>query len=103
METSNKYLSIDQCEELLRKLKARFEKNIDYHQGLKWTEVQAKLNAKPEKLWSLNEMEKTSGEPDVIGYDEETCQYIFFDCSQESPVGRRNLCYDHEALVSRKE
>jgi hypothetical protein len=84
-------------------LKARFEKNMNCHKGLEWTKVQAKLEASTEKLWSLNEMERTGGEPDVVGHDKKTGEYIFYDCSAESPKGRRSVCYDHEALVSRKE
>jgi hypothetical protein len=90
-------------EELLRALKARFEKNMNRHKGLEWAKVQAKLEANPEKLWSLNEMERTGGEPDVVGYDKKTGEHIFYDCSAESPQGRRNVCYDREALESRKE
>lgn len=90
-------------EELLSVLKARFEKNMNRHEGLEWAKVQAKLKAHPEKLGSLNEMERTGGEPDVVGYDEKTGEYIFYDCSAESPQGRRSLCYDREALESRKE
>ncbi len=96
-------LSRKQREDLLATLKARFEKNSDRHPGLDWTDVQAKLEASPEKLWSLNEMEKTGGEPDVIGEDKKTGEYIFYDCAAESPKGRRSLCYDREALDSRKE
>ena len=96
-------LSPEQGEELLSTLKARFEKNMNRHKGLEWTEVQARLEANSEKLWSLNEMESTGGEPDVVGYDNETGEYIFFDCAAESPKGRRSLCYDREALESRKE
>ena len=92
-----------QREELLRALKARFEKNMNRHRGLEWAEVQAKLEANTEKLWSLNEMERTGGEPDVVGYDKETGEYLFYDCSAESPKGRTNVCYDREALESRKE
>jgi hypothetical protein len=84
-------------------LKARFEKNMNRHQGLEWTRVQAKLEASAEKLWSLHEMERTGGEPDVVGHDKKTGEYIFYDCSAESPKGRRSLCYDREALDSRKE
>jgi hypothetical protein len=84
-------------------LKARFEKNMDRHKGLEWVNVQAKLAANAEKLWSLNEMERTGGEPDVVGHDKETGEYIFYDCSAESPKGRRSVCYDREALESRKE
>ena len=90
-------------EELLRALKARFEKNLNRHKGLDWAKVQARLEANPEKLWSLNEMERTGGEPDVVGQDKKTGEYIFFDCSAESPKGRTSLCYDREALDSRKE
>lgn len=96
-------LSPEQREDLLKTLKARFEKNLNRHNGLEWAEVQAKLDASAEKLWSLNEMERTGGEPDVVGYDKKTDEYIFYDCSAESPKGRRNICYDREALVSRKE
>ena len=92
-----------QYEELCKVLKARFEKNMDRHKGLEWADVQAKLEANPEKLSSLYEMEKTGGEPDVVGHDQQTGDYIFYDCSAESPKGRRSLCYDREALVSRKE
>jgi len=94
---------VKQCEELLRTLKARFEKNMNRHKGLEWAKVQARLVANSEKLSSLNEMERTGGEPDVIGYDKKTGEYIFYDCSSESPEGRRSLCYDREALESRKE
>ena len=90
-------------EELLRALKARFEKNMNRHKGLEWAKVQAKLEANTEKLWSLNEMERTGGEPDVVGHDKKTGEYIFNDCSAESPKGRRSVCYDSEALESRKE
>jgi hypothetical protein len=96
-------LSPAQPEELFRTLKARFEKHLNRHKGLEWTKVQARLEAHPEKLWSLSEMERTGGEPDVVAHDEETGQYIFFDCSAESPKGRASLCYDREALDSRKE
>ncbi|MGB9119440.1 MAG: DUF4256 domain-containing protein [Candidatus Angelobacter sp.] len=96
-------LSPKQREELLKALKARFEKNMDRHKGLEWAKVQAKLEAHAEKLWSLNEMERTGGEPDVIGHDKKTAEYIFYDCSAESPKDRRSLCYDREALESRKE
>ena len=92
-----------QREELLRTLKARFEKNMNRHKGLEWAKVQAKLETSTEKLWSLSEMESTGGEPDVIGYDKKTGEYIFCDCSAESPKGRRSVCYDREALESRKE
>lgn len=100
---NNKELSPEQREKLLETLKARFEKNMNRHEGLEWDKVQAKLEANPEKLWSLNEMERTGGEPDVVDYDKETDEYIFFDCSAESPKGRRSVCYDREALESRKE
>ena len=96
-------LSQEQGEELFKVLKDRFEKNMNRHEGLEWTKVQAKLEANTEKLWSLNEMEKTGGEPDVVGLDKKTGEYIFYDCSEESPEGRRSLCYDHEALESRKK
>jgi hypothetical protein len=96
-------LSPKQREELLRALKARFEKNMNRHKGLEWAKVQARLVANAEKLWSLNEMERTGGEPDVVGHDKKTGEYIFYDCSAESPNGRRSVCYDREALESRKE
>ncbi len=99
---NKKELSPEQREELLRALKVRFEKNMNRHKGLEWTKVQAKLEAHTEKLWSLNEMERTGGEPDVVGHDKKTGEYIFYDCSAESPEGRRNLCYDREALEARK-
>ena len=92
-----------QREELLKALKARFEKNMNRHKGLEWAKVQAKLEANIEKLWSLNEMESTGGEPDVVGHDKKTGEYIFYDCSAESPKGRRSVCYDRAALESRKE
>jgi hypothetical protein len=96
-------LSPRQHEEMLRALKARFEKNMNRHKGLAWAEIQTKLEANAEKLWSLHEMERTGGEPDVVGGDKKTDEYIFYDCSAESPKGRRSLCYDREALESRKE
>jgi hypothetical protein len=96
-------LAKKQREELLKLLKARFEKNMNRHKGVEWARVQAKLEADPEKLWSLHEMERTGGEPDVVGHDQQTGEYIFYDCSAESPKGRRSLCYDREALQSRKE
>jgi hypothetical protein len=96
-------MNAKQREELLSALKARFEKNTNRHKGLEWANVQAKLEANPEKLWSLNEMERTGGEPDVVGYDKQAGEYIFYDCSAESPTGRRNVCYDREALESRKK
>jgi hypothetical protein len=100
---SNLTLSEKQREELLRALKARFDKNMTRHQGLEWSKVRAKLEAQAEKLRSLNEMERTGGEPDVVAHDKKTGEYIFYDCSAESPKGRRSLCYDREALDSRKE
>ena len=100
---SKKELSAAQREELLKALKARFEKNMNRHKGLEWARVQAKLEANVEKLWSLSEMERTGGEPDVVGLDKKTGEYIFYDCSVESPKGRRSVCYDREALESRKE
>ncbi|MCY7363563.1 MAG: DUF4256 domain-containing protein, partial [Ignavibacteria bacterium] len=100
---SSKKLSSEQLKELIKVLKARFEMNMMRHQGLEWTKVQSKLEANTEKLWSLNEMESTGGEPDVIGFDKKTGEYIFYDCSAESPKDRRSLCYDGEALKSRKE
>src|SRR5436305_3221145 len=98
-----KELSSKQREELLNTLEARFEKNMNRHKGFAWAKVQAKLEAHTEKLWSLNEMERTGGEPDVVGHDKKTGEYIFYDCSAESPKGRRSVCYDREALESRKE
>ena len=100
---SQKELSPGQRQELLRALKARFEKNMNRHQGLEWAKVQAKLEANAERLWSLNEMERTGGEPDVLGHDEKTGEYTFYDCSAESPKGRRSVCYDREGLEARKE
>ena len=100
---NKKELSPEQREELLRALKTRFEKNMNRHKGLEWAKVQAKLEASAEKLWSLNEMERTGGEPDVVGHDKTTGEYIFFDCSEQTPNGRTNVCYDREALDSRKE
>src|SRR6266700_2859945 len=102
VETKRK-LSPEQREELLRALKARFEKNMNRHKGLEWAKVKAKLEVHTEKLWSLNEMESTGGEPDVVGFDIKTGEYIVYDCSAESPKGRRSVCYDREALESRKE
>src|SRR5882724_7702681 len=98
-----KKLSPEQREHLLGALKARFEKNMNRHKGLEWAKVRAKLEANPEKLWSLSEMERTGGEPDVVGHDKRAGEYIFFDCSGESPDGRRSVCYDREGLESRKE
>ncbi|MGH9953987.1 MAG: DUF4256 domain-containing protein [Nitrososphaeraceae archaeon] len=100
---NKKELSLEQREKLLKELKARFEKNMNSHKGLEWAKVQARLEANTEKLWSLNQMERTGGEPDVVGFDKKTGEYIFYDCSVESPKGRRSLCYDREALESRKE
>lgn len=100
---NTKDLSLEQREELLKVLKARFEKNMHRHKGLEWPKVQAKLEANTEKLWSLNEMETTGGEPDVVGHDKKKDEYIFYDCSVESPKGRRSVCYDREALESRKK
>lgn len=96
-------LSLEQREGLLKALKARFEKNMNRHEGLAWAKVQARLEANPEKLWSLHEMERTGGEPDVVGHDKKTGEYIFYDCSEESPKGRRSVCYDREGMDSRKE
>lgn len=103
MKNETKELLPKQREELLGVLKARFEKNLNRHKGLEWAKVQAKLAANPEKLWPLYEMERTGGEPDVVGHDAATDEYIFYDCAAESPQGRRSICYDHEALESRKE
>jgi hypothetical protein len=100
---SKKKLSAEQRDELLRTLKTRFEKNVNRHNGLDWAKVQARLEADPSKLWSLHEMERTGGEPDVVGHDKKTGEYIFYDCSAESPKGRRSVCYDREGLESRKE
>ena len=102
-KSNTKKLSSEQREELLRALKARFEKNMNRHKGLEWAKIQTKLEANAEKLWSLNEMERTGGEPDVVGHDKKTGEYIFYDCSAESPKGRRSVCYDGDALRSRKE
>ena len=98
-----KDLSPAQRKELLSALQTRFEKNMNRHKGLDWAKVQARLEADPKKLWSLNEMESTGGEPDVVGYDKKSGEYVFYDCSAESPKGRRSVCYDHEALEARKE
>ncbi len=103
MNKTKKEVSSQQREELFKTLKARFEKNMNRHKGLDWTKVQAKLEANPEKLWSLNEMERTGGEPDVVGFDKKTGEYVFYDCSVESPKDRRSVCYDREALDARKE
>ena len=110
MKNNKKDLSLKQsalpagnCEELIRILKDRFQKNMHRHKGLEWSKIQARLEANAEKMWSLQEMEKTGGEPDIVGYDKKTGEYIFYDCSTESPKGRRSICYDREALESRKE
>ena len=101
--SNKKKLTPEQRQELLRILKARFEKNMNRHKGVEWAKIQAKLEANAGKLWSLNEMERTGGEPDVVGHDKKTGEYIFYDCAAESPKDRRSLCYDREALASRKE
>ena len=101
--SNKKKLSSEQRDELLGILKARFEKNMKRHKGIAWVDVQAKLEASPAKLWSLNEMEQSGGEPDVVGHDKKTGTFIFYDCSAESPKGRRSVCYDHQALEKRKE
>lgn len=100
---SKKKLSQKESQELLKTLEARFEKNMGRHKGVEWAKVQARLEDNAEKLWSLNEMERTGGEPDVVGHDKKTGEYIFYDCSDETPKGRRSVCYDREALDSRKE
>ena len=102
INSDKKELSPEQREELLRALKARFEKNMNRHKGLEWAKVQARLEANAEKLWSLNEMERTGGEPDVVDHDKKTGEYIFYDCSAESPKGRRSVCYDREGQEARK-
>jgi hypothetical protein len=102
-KNNKKELSPEELEELFRTLEARFEKNIKHHEGLEWANVQVRLEANPEKMWSLQEMEKSGGEPDVVGFDDKTGEFIFYDCSAESPAGRRNVCYDHEALLARKK
>ena len=102
-KSNKKKLSSEQKEELLQTLKNRFEKNMNRHKGLEWVKVKAKLEADPEKLWILDDMEITGGEPDVVGYDKKTSEYIFYDCSAESPKERRSLCYDRKAQESRKE
>jgi|TARA_R110000782_G_scaffold237188_1_gene323649 uncharacterized protein DUF4256 len=101
--SQQKIVSKQQKEELLKTLQTRFEKNLNRHKNLEWKKIQEKLEANPEKLWSLNKMEETEGEPDVIKYDKTTGEYVFYDCSAESPKGRRSVCYDPEALVSRKQ
>jgi hypothetical protein len=103
MKAEKRELSPEQQEELLKILKARFEKNMHRHNGLEWGKIQARLESQTDKLWSLSEMERTGGEPDVVVYDEKTDAYIFVDCSAETPKGRRSICYDQEALMSRKE
>jgi len=103
MSTKKNSLSADQKEALLDVLQVRFEKNMNRHKGLDWNKIQEKLEANPEKLYALDEMERTEGEPDVVGYDANTKEFVFFDCSPESPKGRRSICYDHEALEKRKE
>jgi hypothetical protein len=103
VNSNKRDLSPEQREGLLTALQARFEKNVNRHKGLEWDKVQAKLEANVEQLWSLHEMERTGGEPDVVGHDKKTDEYIFYDCSTESPKGRRSVCYDREALESRKE
>ena len=103
MSESNKELSLELRQELLCTLKARFEKNMKRHQDVEWTKLQEKLEANEQKLWSLYQMEETGGEPDVVGYDEKKNQFIFYDCSPETPKGRRSICYDREALEARKK
>jgi hypothetical protein len=103
LKNNKKELSREQREQLLRNLKVRFEKNMNRHKGLAWAQAQAKLDANAEKLWSLSEMERTGGEPDVVGHDKKTDEYIFYDCSAQSPNGCRSVCYDGDALESRKE
>jgi hypothetical protein len=103
IKSKKKKLSPERREELLKVLKARFEKNMNRHKGLEWAKVHVKIEAKTDKLWSLNEMERTDGEPDVVGHDKKADEYIFYDCSAESPKGRRSVCYDREGLESRKE
>jgi len=103
VKSNKKELSAKQSQELLKVLQARFEKNMNRHKGLAWAEVQAKLDTNPEKLWSLSEMERTGGEPDIVSHNKKTGEYIFYDCAPESPKDRRSLCYDREALDSRKE
>jgi hypothetical protein len=99
---NNKEFSPEQCNDLLKTLEARFEENMSRHQGLEWLAVQARLETNPDKLWSLHEMERTGGEPDVVGFDQSTGEYLFYDCSAESPEGRRSVCYDQQALEARK-
>lgn len=103
MKTIKKKLTSEERKDLLAALKSRFEKNMNRHKGISWSAVEERLDANPEKLWSLNQMEKTEGEPDVVGLEKKSGEFIFMDCSAESPKGRRSICYDHEALESRKE
>src|SRR6266480_4298931 len=103
INSNKKEVSPEEREELLRALKARFEKHMNRHKGLEWAKVQSRLEANAEKLWSLNEMESTGGEPDVVGHDKKTGEYVFYDCSAESPEGRTSVCYDREGLESRRE
>ena len=103
VKPNSKELLPKQCEELLKVLKTRFEKNMNRHKGLEWAKIQSKLKAQAQKMWSINEMERTGGEPDVVSYDKKTDEYVFYDCSEESPHGRRSFCYDQQALESRKE
>ncbi len=100
---SKNLLTPDIQEALIQTFKQRFKKNINRHEGIDWEKVESKLKLSPEKLWTLNEMERTGGEPDLVGFDDNTCEYIFYDCAAESPSGRRSFCYDHDALESRKE
>jgi hypothetical protein len=102
-KTSNNELALEEQEELLQVLRKRFEKNMDRHKGVKWSDVESRLEQEPEKLWSLQQMELTGGEPDVVAFDKKSGQYVFFDCAAETPKGRRSVCYDREALNSRKE
>src|SRR5690349_5209369 len=103
MSNSKKKVSAEETKELLKTLKARFDKNMKRHKGIEWSKVEAKLQTNAVKLWSLNEMEISGGEPDVVGMDKKSGEYLFYDCSAESPKGRRSVCYDHEALAARKE
>ena len=103
IQSNQSVLPAGDCESLINKLQSRFEKNIDRHKNISWPKIEVKLQVNPQKLWSLYKMEETGGEPDVIGYDKKTDEYIFYDCSAESPIGRRSVCYDQEALNSRKE
>jgi hypothetical protein len=103
VNTKKQKLTSEQREELLNALQTRFEKHMNRHKGLEWAKVQARLDAHPDKLWSLNEMESTGGEPDVVGYDKKTGEFVFYDCSPETPKGRRSICYDQKALDARKQ